>query len=114
MTAGICNLIVEQGATFLEDFLLEDDEGILDLTGCRAAMQVRAAIGDPTAVLTLTTENGGLVLGGPAGTIAPVFDTDALVPGQYVYDLKLIDSGGEVFRLLQGSFCVSGEVTTIV
>ncbi len=114
MTAGIYNIPVEQGAALMESFLIKGGDGnVLDLTGCTAAMQVRVHIGDPTAVLTLTTENGGLVIDGPAGTITPVFVSDGLIPGQYVYDLKLVDAGGEPFRLLQGFFNVSGEVTTI-
>lgn len=112
MTAGIYNLTVEQGATFEQSFLIKDATGAtLDLTGCSASMQVRISVGDPTALLSLTTANGGLVMS--AGTITPIFDPNALTPGYYVYDLKLTDSGGEAFRLLQGSVTVTGAVTTI-
>lgn len=112
MTAAVYTLTVEQGASFGQSFLIQDATGAaLDLTGCTAAMQVRTSVSDPDALLTLTTADGGLVIA--AGTITPVFDTDALPPGLYVYDLKLTDAGGEVFRLLQGTFNVTGEVTTI-
>ena len=36
--------------------------------------------------------------------------TSATVPGQYVYDLELM-SGATVYRLLEGLFFVTGEVT---
>lgn len=114
MTAGYWDITIEQGATFLQSFLIKDGGGdVLDLTGCAASMQIRTALGDPSAILSLTTANGGLLINAPNGTITPVFPTDGLVPGRYVYDLKLVDSGGESFRLLRGFACVSGEVTTL-
>ena len=113
MTAGYWDITIEQGAAFLQSFVIKDGSGaVIDLTGCTASMQIRPALGMP-AIVSLTTANGGLVLGGTNGTITPVFATDALNPGKYVYDLKLVDSGGEPFRLLQGFVCVSSEVTTI-
>ncbi len=66
-----------------------------------------------STILVLTTENGGLILGGATGTIslqASATTTAALSGGSYVYDLELV-SGGVVTRLLQGSFNVSLEVT---
>jgi hypothetical protein len=113
MTAGYFDITVEQGATFAESFLIKDALGnILDLTGCTATMQIRAALGMP-AIVSLTNGNGGLVLGGTNGTITPAFVTAPLNAGRYVYDLKLYDSGGNPYRLLQGFVCISAEVTLL-
>ncbi|WP_020472369.1 hypothetical protein [Zavarzinella formosa] len=114
MTAGRWDITIEQGAAFGESYLIQGSDGnALDLTGCTAAMQVRVNIGDPSALLTLTTENGGLAIDGPNGAITPDFDTSPLNPGTYVYDLKLRDSGGAPVRLMQGSVTVLQETTTI-
>jgi hypothetical protein len=74
-------------------------------------MQVRENP-NSTAVLNLTN-GSGITLGGTAGTIAisvPANTLGAATPGNYIYDLEL-NSGGEVTRLLQGSFAIQAEVT---
>lgn len=86
----------------------------VDLTGCTARMHAREKIGDATALLTLTTENGGIALGGAAGTITismSAVATAALTWKSAVFDLELVFSTGAVRRLMAGSISVSFEVT---
>jgi hypothetical protein len=117
MTAGKWDITIEQGAALLQTYLIQDINGnTLDLTGCTAALQVRCSLGNPTALLTLTTENGGLVIDGPNGTITPVVEItvlNALIPDVYVYDLKLYASGGDPLRLLEGNVYVVAGATLI-
>ena len=83
----------------------------VNLTGYTAAMQVRENPNSAT-VLSLTS-GSGITLGGTAGTIAISVSTNtmgAATAGNYIYDLEL-NSGGEVTRLLQGSFAIQAEVT---
>lgn len=92
------DLEVWEGATFYREFIWEiGDPGVpVDLTGYAAALQARDAIEDETAVLNLTTENGGIVLlspmtsGGYAIYIPPSLTT-GLCPAhekrKLVYDL---------------------------
>ena len=85
-----------------------------NLTGYTARMQVRATIAAASALLDLTTSNGGIVLGGTAGTIrilATAAQTAALTIDEGFYDLELIDGAGAVRRLLYGAVTVSKEVT---
>lgn len=114
MPAGIYNIASEQGATFTRTITWKDNAGSpINLTGYTARMQVRDDYSSTSAVLTLTTENGGITLGGSAGTIvltATATATAALTDGDYVYDLELI-LGSTVTRLIQGSFAVNAEVT---
>jgi hypothetical protein len=76
---------------------------------------VRETYSSASAILTLTTENGGITLGGAAGTItlsATAIVTAALTaPFSGVYDLELVSGGGVVTRLLEGVATVSPEVT---
>lgn len=113
-------LKIYQGATFFESWAWSTapDESSaytpVDLTGCTARMQVRAKIDATTPLLTLTTENGGISLGGTAGTIELLIDADdtaALTWTSGVYDLEIVYPGGQVTRLAYGSVTVSPEVT---
>lgn len=113
-------LKIYQGATFAhtQTWKVAPDQETprtpVDLTGCTARMQVRAKIGASTPLLTLTTENGGISLGGTAGTINLLIDaedTAALSWTSGVYDLEIVHPGGQVRRLMYGSVVVSPEVT---
>lgn len=123
MSAGTYNIQADQGATYSQTFTLRDSAGdLVDLTGFTARMQVRATYESASALLDLTTSNGGITLGGALGTIIllataaqmaafVVTDTSNRPPVLIsVYDLELI-FGTVVTRLLQGSFIVSREVT---
>jgi hypothetical protein len=124
MSAGIYNIVSDQGATFAQTLTWKDANGTaINLTGYTARMQVREKYSSVHAVLSLTTENGRIALGGSAGTIAlavSAADMAALsipdAPGSppaksLVYDLELVAAGGQVTKLLMGTFTVRREVT---
>ena len=114
MPAGLYNFLAEQGATLQRTILYTDSNDVAtDLTGYTAAMQVRPTAASATVLLTATTENGRITLGGAAGTIDIEVDAstmEAMTPGKYVYDLELYNDG-VVIRLIEGSFTVKAEVT---
>lgn len=124
MTAGTYHMAVDQGATFRKTVTWKDESGsAVNLTGYTARMQVRASYSASTTVLSATTANGKIALGGSLGTISIVLsatETAALSvasPNDFsdafvgVYDLELVAPNGDVTRLLQGSFIVNPEVT---
>lgn len=115
MSAGVLKLSVEQGATYKKKLIWKDSSGALvNLTGFTARMQIRKEIADATILLELTTENGGITLGGANGEIDLLIsdtDTTAITWGSGVYDLEMIDTGSEVTRLVEGKVTVSFEVT---
>ena len=109
-------LTIYQGATFRKRLTWKAGTPAVpvDLTGCTARMQVREEVDSPAALLTLTTENGGIALGGAAGTIELVVeaeDSAAFTWNSGAWDLEIVHPGGEVTRLAQGSVVVSPEVT---
>ena len=114
MPAGNYDIVCDQGSTFSRVLTWKNSNGTaIDLTNYTARMQVRANYPATTTVLSLTTENGGITLGGVAGTItlaASATATAAIAADDYVYDLELI-SGSNVTRVVQGSFTVTPEVT---
>lgn len=116
MAAEKLKLLVEQGATFRKLFTWK--AGVpavaVDLTGCAARMQMRAEITAAVPLVTLTTENGGIVLGGTAGTIELIITAQATAAMTWtaaVYDLEIVLANGDVRRLLYGPVTVSPEVT---
>lgn len=116
MAAAKLKLSIEQGATFRKVLTWKAGTPAVavDLTGCTARMQIRSAIESSTPLITLTTENGGIVLGGVAGTIELIIAptaTAAITWTAGVYDLEIVFSPTEVRRLVYGAVTVSKEVT---
>lgn len=115
MAAGALDITIEQGATWNLLMTWKIGGTAVNLTGYTARMQVRVDVEDSETILSLTTDaGGGIVLGDVLGTITlsrSATQTAALAAGEYVYDLELISTGGQVTRLLQGQFSVSAEVT---
>lgn len=105
----------EQGSTFRRRLTLKDSDGApVDLSGYTVRMQVRSKPESPSLIVSLTTENGRITVDGPGGTITlhlSAEETDDLPAGGHVYDLELVNSGGDVLRLLEGHFLVTGNVT---
>lgn len=88
----------------------------VDLTSCRARMQIREELESSVVLREFTTENGGIVLGGATGTIEfgimSATETAALTWDSGVYDLEIIFSDGvTVLRKIRGAVIVSPEVT---
>jgi hypothetical protein len=113
MIPGKYNMVCPQGSTFNKQLTYSIDSVNVDLTGYQARMQLREKHTSTTFQLALNTENGGIVLGGTAGTITINIDasaTSALVAKEYVYDLELL-SGSTVTRIIEGKFIVTPEVT---
>ena len=119
MAAGIYDFtgdqVCEQGATLRRVLTLtNEDASVFVLTGYTARMQVRRTKESSDVVLSLTTENGRLVITALTGVITLLVaaeDTAELDAASYVYDLEIESSAGEVTRMFRGKFKVSREVT---
>jgi hypothetical protein len=125
MRAGKYDITCEQGTTFirtlavLQPDLENDPTGetfeIMDLTGYTARMQVRRTLESTSKLFELTTENGSLdVTFQDQSNIIRIYlpsEVTASVDTSGVYDLELVNQGGEVSRLVEGQFIVVPEVT---
>ncbi len=120
MAASKIKLLIKQGATFRKRLTWKTGSpaAAVNLTGYTARMQIRKDIADALPVAELTTENGGITLGGAAGTID--FYLSDTVTAAYtwedgVLDLELVapGTGGDVIRLVEGTAAVSREVTRV-
>lgn len=85
------------------------------------AVQVPGVVSATSSALTVRpspapTANGGITLGGVAGTIELFVSDDASTLFTWtagVWDLEIEFPGGDVRRLAQGSISVSPEVTRV-
>lgn len=86
----------------------------VNLTGFTARMQIRETVESTTVLHSLTTENGGITLGGAAGTIALTIsatDTAAFTFDTAVYDLEVVSGGDVVTEIASGAVLMNNEVT---
>jgi hypothetical protein len=85
----------------------------VDLAGFTARMSIKDKVGG-TEILSLTTENGRIILDNSAKTITLQIsssDTGAVLAKKGVYDLELESSTGVVTGLIHGSVVFVPEVT---
>ena len=116
MTAGFHHFVIEQGATFSRILTLKDSTGSVVILNSysSAEMDLRKNPESSSVVITLTTTNSRISLGGAAGTVTLTIsasDTANLTAEDGVYDLELTDSGGNVFRILEGTFSVRRNIS---
>ena len=110
MTAGIYDIVIDQGADFSIQLDLANDGSAVDLTGFSARAQLRATPTTSELAASFTINftdraNGQLKMEMPNATTA------GLSPGKYYYDLESVSGGGVVTRLLQGVARVTPNVT---
>lgn len=86
-----------------------------DLTGYSIRLQIRKTEADNTAVVTVSTDDGTIIITDPAGgefqIIIPRDRLRRLHAGDYVSDLVTIDTDGYIDRLWEGK-CTVVEGTT--
>lgn len=116
MAAFKLNLKIDQGATFqkLVTWKTGAPAVAVNLTSCTARAHLRAKITSPDILMTLTTENGGIALGGATGTVVMNINaatTAGLTWLTAVYDLEIVFANGTIRRLMAGNVTVSPEVT---
>lgn len=108
-------LICDQGATFYYLIAIQDEGGgAVDLTDYDARMQVRPTVGSEVVIVELLTTNDRISIDAPNGYVylyISAEDTNLLDDGSYVYDLELILPNGQVWRVIEGDFIITPQVT---
>lgn len=124
MPAGKYDFTIEQGASYVDTFTWRVDDGsnppigpIVNVAGCTARMDIRQSLTSNQIILTLTTENGRIILTpgdvvdnikinlNASTTMGLSFDTA-------VYDLEIaVTATSFVTRLLKGIVTLDKEVT---
>lgn len=110
MTTQLIDIYIPQGIDWEYDFPIDTPD---DLTGAAATMQIRTETG-ATFIASLSSANGDLVIDVANQKITakiPNSRSVSLVPGYYLYDMKVADAQNKYFRSVQGSAYVDGQVT---
>ena len=116
MSAGYHHFIIEQGATFGQTLTLKDSsDTVINLSGYASAeMDLRENPESSSTIMTLTTSNSRIALGGAAGTVTlsiSASDTANLTAGDGVYDLEIVDGSSNVYRILEGTYTVRRNIS---
>lgn len=103
------NLVIDQGTNFSTTISIAnmDDEAI-DLTGYTAAAQIRKHHSSSNSVSFGVSVDA--VLGELTLSLTPA-QTNAMVPGRYVYDVEVMDSSNVVSRIVEGLVTITPSVT---
>ena len=84
-----------------------------NLTGYTAKLQIRKK-GATTAMASLSSAAGTIVLGGAAGTVVATLSAEAsnsLSTGAAVWSIEFTSPSGDVYEKLRGQFFVEEEYT---
>ena len=116
MSAGYHHFIIEQGATFGQTLTLKDSsDTVINLSGYASAeMDLRETPESSSPVITLTTANNRIALGGAAGTVTlsiTAADTANLTAGEGVFDLEIVDGSSGVYRILEGTYAIRRNIS---
>lgn len=106
------NILINRYENFNLDITLFDVV-LYDLTGITACMQIKRNRVDVTPIVSLTTENYGITLGGGNGTINLFIDKSVTLTFPTiigVYDLMLIYPNGDRVFLMEGTVNVSNDI----
>jgi hypothetical protein len=114
--AAVVNIEVDEGSTKNIEFGWYDPSTDLpiDLNGASAEMKVRECYGSDTVLLTFSTANNKIVLGGSEGTILVMISPSDTIDQQWfqgVYDLFITKASGEVIRFIKGKFLILNRIT---
>lgn len=109
MPAAIKNITRDLGATrpWRMTFYQGKSKPPVDLTGCAAMLFLADRMGGPEAELSVA--NGGIALGGSAGTIEVDLahaSYTALPAGEYSYRLALAYSDSKIELLTRGTWSI--------
>lgn len=115
MSAGDYDFHIEQGATFIRDFIwLDSNNDPIPLEDYTARLEIRKNYESSEILLSASTSDGRITITPAAGKVTLTFsdtDTAALTWRYGRYDLELESPLGVVYRLLEGSVVVSKEIT---
>lgn len=111
MASAVSNLLIYQGADFITDFTIENENGtFFNLSGYTAACKIKkhytSSTSTTVSVQILNPPSAGQIQLSLGNTI-----TSAMKPGRYVYDVVITSVTGQKTRVLEGTVSVLEGVT---
>jgi hypothetical protein len=130
MTAAVSNITIEQGATYRRKLTLKDvNEAPINITGYTFRGAIKTKPGTPVlATFTFTDDAGSgdpqddadpaageiyMLLTGAQSALLPLTGYTTLNPILYFkYDVEMVDTNDNIFRIMNGTVVLSPEITT--
>jgi hypothetical protein len=111
MAVFVSNIVIEQGFDFDTTFILEDTTtgDYLDLTNYTVSSQLRKTYTSSSAV-SFTSIIANPTLGQVQISLGSTVTSD-IKSGRYVFDVKVISSGGSISKVVEGAALVRPGVT---
>lgn len=104
------NFTINQGETWAADLFVEDSDGnAFSLSGYTVASQLRRL--PASSGYYNITSNVTYAASGQITLSLTANETSAINYGEYMYDVEITSSGGDVTRILQGTITITPEIT---
>jgi len=107
--AVYANLTVDQGSDFSVEIGVVNDAGAIDISNYTYRGQIRKTYSSSTAVDFYTSTDNPAA--GQLDVSLSSVQTAAMKAGRYVYDVEIVDSIGNVTRVVEGQLEVTPRVT---
>lgn len=116
MSAGRYHIKIEQGADLLLDIDVKDSSSsAVNFSGYPTARsKFKNFVTDTASVVEANNTNGRLTFSNTTGRLSlniPASVTTSLAEGEGVYDMEVVSNSGIVYRILEGTYEISPEVT---
>lgn len=107
------NVQIWRNDTWSQVFTLTANNVAINLSGSTIKIQVRKTAASPDVLLSLTTADSSIIIGGASSnqiTLNKVVNIDA---GNYVYDMNVTFPSGLVKTYVWGTFFIQEDITKI-
>jgi hypothetical protein len=105
------NIKIWRNDTWSQVFAILADTTPVDLSGSTILLQVRPTPSSTSVLLTLSTANSSISIGGANTNQITLNKIVDVVAGSYVYDMNVTFPSGEVKTYIWGNFIVQEDIT---
>ena len=105
------NVKIWRNDSWAQTFAILSNDVAVDLSGSTIVIQVRATADSSTALLTLTTTDNSITIGGTSHNLITLNKKVTIAAGSYVYDMNVTYPSGEVKTYIWGTFFVQEDIT---
>lgn len=109
------DIVIEQGTTLNIPIQWKPNNNVINITNYVITMQIRKFIEDTTVLLELSTTNGKIII---TDSVSGVFtvkispsDTSTATWSNGVYDINILDTNANVYKVLKGTALLNKSVT---
>jgi hypothetical protein len=107
------NVQIWRNDTWSQVFTISANSVAVNLTGCTIIIQVRKTASSSDVVLSLTSADTSIVIGGVSSNQITLKKVVNIAAGSYVYDMNVTFPSGLVKTYVWGTFFVQEDITKI-